>query len=57
LAGSEGLRFDRLERFRRKLVAFNLLPFGMLGGQKVFSWSPAVWAAVTIPAWLMIFFL
>ena len=39
------------------LAAFNLLPFGMLDGQKVFSWSPAVWAAVTIPAWLTIFFL
>jgi len=39
------------------LAAFNLLPFGMLDGQKVFSWSPVVWAAVTIPAWLTIFFL
>jgi Zn-dependent protease len=39
------------------LAAFNLLPFGMLDGQKVFSWSPVIWAAVTIPAWLTIFFL
>jgi Zn-dependent protease len=39
------------------LAAFNLLAFGMLDGQKVFSWSLVVWAAATIPAWLMIFFL
>ncbi len=39
------------------LAAFNLLPFGVLDGRKVFSWSPAVWAAVAIPAWLMIFLL
>lgn len=38
------------------LAAFNLLPFAMLDGRKVFSWSPVVWAAVTVPAWLMIFF-
>jgi len=37
------------------LAAFNLLPFGMLDGRKVFSWSPVTWAAITIPAWLMIF--
>lgn len=39
------------------LAAFNLLPFGVLDGRKVFSWSPAAWAAVAIPAWLMIFLL
>jgi Zn-dependent protease len=39
------------------LAAFNLLPFGVLDGRKVFSWSPAIWAVVTIPAWLMIFLL
>ena len=39
------------------LAAFNLLPFGMLDGRKVFSWSPVTWAAVTIPVWLTIFLL
>ena len=39
------------------LAAFNLLPFGMLDGRKVFAWSHAIWAAITIPAWLMVFLL
>jgi len=39
------------------LAAFNLLPFGMLDGRKVFTWSRVTWAAITIPAWLMAFLL
>ncbi|MGQ9543998.1 MAG: AN1-type zinc finger domain-containing protein [Candidatus Bathyarchaeia archaeon] len=34
------------------LAAFNLLPFGMMDGQKIFNWSKAVWALLAIPAWL-----
>lgn len=37
------------------LAAFNLLPFGIMDGRKVFSWSPAVWALVAIPTWLLLF--
>ncbi|MBS7655673.1 hypothetical protein KEJ50_04135 [Candidatus Bathyarchaeota archaeon] len=36
------------------LAAFNLLPFGMMDGRKVFSWSPAVWVLITIPTWLLL---
>jgi len=36
------------------LAAFNLLPFGIMDGRKVFSWSPVVWALVTIPTWLLL---
>ena len=49
--GSTGLRVNLW------LAAFNLLPFGMLDGRKVFNWSPAIWAIITIPAWLTVFFL
>jgi len=31
------------------LAFFNLLPFPPLDGEKVFSWKPAVWAAIEIP--------
>jgi Zn-dependent protease len=37
------------------LAAFNLLPFGMMDGNKVFGWNKIVWALLTIPAWLAIF--
>ena len=37
------------------LAAFNLLPFGPLDGQKVFSWKPVVWVVITIPTWIMVF--
>jgi len=51
LVGSTGFRVNAW------LAAFNLLPFGMLDGRKVFSWSRVIWAIVTVPAWLMIFLL
>lgn len=35
------------------LAGFNLLPFGMLDGQKVLSWNPLIWAAVAIPVWAL----
>jgi Zn-dependent protease len=38
------------------LAAFNLIPFGMMDGRKVFAWSPIIWALVAIPTWLAIFF-
>ena len=31
------------------LAFFNLLPFPPLDGEKVFSWSPAVWAVIEAP--------
>lgn len=34
------------------LGAFNMIPFFILDGQKVFSWDRRVWAAVTIPLWI-----
>ena len=37
------------------LAAFNLIPFGMMDGQKVFSWDPKIWAAAAIPIWLALF--
>lgn len=49
LIGSTGFRINLW------LAAFNLLPFGMLDGRKVFSWSPMAWSVIAIPAWLMIF--
>lgn len=39
------------------LAAFNLLPFGPLDGQKVFSWNRLVWMGITIPLWAIIFLL
>ncbi|MEM4245771.1 MAG: AN1-type zinc finger domain-containing protein [Candidatus Bathyarchaeia archaeon] len=36
------------------LASFNLIPFGMMDGYKVFSWSPKVWAAVAIPTWVIL---
>lgn len=39
------------------LAAFNLIPFGMLDGKKIFAWNPAVWASVAIPAWIAVFVL
>ncbi len=38
------------------LAAFNLIPFGMMDGRKVFAWNPIIWAIIAIPAWLAIFF-
>jgi len=37
------------------LAAFNLLPFGVMDGQKVFQWSSGIWAVVTLPAWILTF--
>ncbi len=39
------------------LAAFNLIPFGMMDGRKIFSWNPIIWAIVAIPTWLVIFIL
>jgi len=33
------------------LGAFNMIPFFILDGQKVFTWDRKVWAAVAIPLW------
>jgi Zn-dependent protease len=38
------------------LAAFNLIPIPPFDGSKIFSWSKIVWAAFTIPAWLLLFF-
>lgn len=37
------------------LAAFNLIPFGMMDGRKVFAWSPIIWALAAVPAWIGIF--
>ncbi|MEM2943073.1 MAG: hypothetical protein QXT81_06590 [Candidatus Bathyarchaeia archaeon] len=37
------------------LAAFNLLPFGMMDGQKVFGWNRIAWALLTVPVWIGIF--
>jgi len=34
------------------LGAFNMIPFFILDGQKVFTWDRRVWAAVAIPLWI-----
>jgi len=36
------------------LAAFNMIPFGGMDGQKVLSWSILIWAAFTIPLWVMV---
>ena len=37
------------------LAAFNLLPLGIMDGQKVFRWNTKIWAAAAIPAWILAF--
>lgn len=37
------------------LAAFNLIPFGMMDGRKIFAWNPIIWALIAIPTWLAIF--
>ena len=34
------------------LGAFNMIPFFILDGQKVFTWDRRAWAAVAIPLWI-----
>ena len=34
------------------LGAFNMIPFFILDGQKVFTWDRRVWAAAAIPLWI-----
>jgi Zn-dependent protease len=41
-----GLRINLL------LGAFNMIPFFILDGQKVFTWDRRVWAVVAIPLWI-----
>ncbi len=36
------------------LGAFNMIPFFILDGQKVFTWDRRVWAAVAIPLWIAV---
>src|SRR2546423_7253260 len=36
------------------LAAFNMIPFFILDGQKVFTWDRRVWAAVAIPLWIAV---
>ena len=37
------------------LAAFNMLPFGPMDGQKVFSWNKAIWVGITVPLWIFLF--
>ena len=34
------------------LGAFNMIPYFILDGQKVFAWDKRVWTAVAIPLWI-----
>src|SRR5207245_10219630 len=36
------------------LGAFNMIPFFILDGQKVFTWDRRVWAPVAIPLWIAV---
>lgn len=36
------------------LGAFNMIPFFILDGQKVFTWDRRIWAAVAIPLWIAV---
>lgn len=38
------------------LALFNLIPFSILDGAKVFRWNPLIWVAVTAVAGLMVFY-
>jgi Zn-dependent protease len=38
------------------LALFNLIPFSILDGAKVFRWNPIIWVAVTAVAGLMVFY-
>lgn len=37
------------------LAAFNMIPFGMFDGQKVFAWNKILWALVGIPLFITVF--
>jgi len=37
------------------LAAFNLIPFGMMDGRKIFDWDPKIWFLVAIPVWIITF--
>jgi Zn-dependent protease len=64
LAGSSALGFGDLVignsfhflfegvRINVWLGAFNMIPFFILDGQKVFTWDRRVWVAVAIPLWI-----
>jgi Zn-dependent protease len=36
------------------LGAFNMIPFFILDGQKVYTWDRRIWAAVAIPLWALV---
>jgi Zn-dependent protease len=36
------------------LGAFNMIPFFILDGQKVFTWDRTIWAVVAIPLWTLV---
>lgn len=38
------------------LALFNMVPFSILDGAKVFRWNPLIWVAVTAVAGLMVFY-
>jgi Zn-dependent protease len=35
------------------LAAFNLLPFGIFDGGRIFEWKPLLWASIAIPVWAL----
>lgn len=37
------------------LAAFNMIPFGMFDGQKVFTWNKIIWGVVAIPLFINAF--
>ncbi len=38
------------------LALFNLIPFSILDGAKIFRWNPLIWIVVTAVAGLMVFY-
>jgi Zn-dependent protease len=55
VSSGSGLAFKFLQEgvaINLWLGAFNLIPFFILDGQKIFTWDRKVWAAVAIPVWV-----
>lgn len=49
LIGATGVRINLF------LAAFNMIPFGIFDGQKVFAWNKLYWAILAIPLFILVF--
>jgi len=55
VSSGSGLAFKFLQEglaINLWLGAFNMIPFFILDGQKVFTWDRRVWAVIAIPLWV-----